>query len=81
MENETINKWIYRLTKVAFLVSTISLVLLMVGLQSSSGTSLTIWSFRTKHSGDPESMVIHHNSGFPLSRFADHSWRLAAINL
>lgn len=43
MENETGNKLIYRLTMVAFLVSTISLVLLVVGVQSSSDTSLTLW--------------------------------------
>ncbi len=43
MENETKNKLIYRLTMVAFLVSTISLVLLVVSLQSSSDTSLALW--------------------------------------
>ena len=43
MENKTENKSIYRLTLVAFLVSTISLALLIVGIQSISSTSLTIW--------------------------------------
>ncbi len=43
MQNETTKKWIYRLTMVAFLVSIISLVLFMIGLQSNSDTSLTLW--------------------------------------
>lgn len=43
MENKTENKLIYRLTLVAFLVSIISLALLIVGIQSNSNTSLTIW--------------------------------------
>ncbi len=43
MENETRNKLIYRLTLVAFLVSIISLALLVVGIQSNSNTSLTLW--------------------------------------
>ena len=43
MENKTENKLIYRLTLVAFLVSIISLALLIVGIQSNSNTSLTLW--------------------------------------
>ncbi len=43
MENITINRFFYRLTLVAFAVSIISLALFVVGVQSSSDTSLTIW--------------------------------------
>ena len=43
MENKTKNKVIYRLTLVAFMVSTISLVLFVGVVQSSSDTSLALW--------------------------------------
>lgn len=43
MENTTSNKLIYRLTWVAFLVSIVSLVLLVGGIQPNSSTSLTLW--------------------------------------